>query len=242
MVVRCTTRVSRPPRAPRRTACSKSAARRMRCAADSTDLRQAESSERPLRRRAARIARPARVRIRRRKPWVLARRRLFGWKVRLLTRVSNYIGWVSHAARPGSGCRDDAPRTRIACVRRQGAPAGAIDKAAIPYVPPCWQVKCARLADPILPHPGATSPSGALPVPGACQYDRSSSPRVARPVDHDVVDGRRARRHHDGDDASERRPHRVREFRTTARPSAHRCGQLCGQPRAMRDSTTRANE
>jgi hypothetical protein len=26
------------------------------------------------------------VRIRRRKPWVLARRRLFGWKVRLLTR------------------------------------------------------------------------------------------------------------------------------------------------------------
>lgn len=37
LVVRCTTRVSRPPRAPRRTACSKSAARRMRCAADSTD-------------------------------------------------------------------------------------------------------------------------------------------------------------------------------------------------------------
>jgi hypothetical protein len=28
------------------------------------------------------------VRIRRRKPWVLARRRLFGWKVRLLTRCS----------------------------------------------------------------------------------------------------------------------------------------------------------
>ena len=47
---------------------------------------QADSSERPLRRREARIARPARVRIRRRKPWVLARRRLFGWKVRLLTR------------------------------------------------------------------------------------------------------------------------------------------------------------
>ena len=32
------------------------------------------------------MARPARVRMRRRKPWVLARRRLFGWKVRLLTR------------------------------------------------------------------------------------------------------------------------------------------------------------
>lgn len=40
---------------------------------------------RPLRRRAARMARPARVRIRWRKPWFLARRRLFGWNVRLLT-------------------------------------------------------------------------------------------------------------------------------------------------------------
>ena len=40
---------------------------------------QAESSVRPLARRAERMARPARVRIRRRKPWVFARRRLFGW-------------------------------------------------------------------------------------------------------------------------------------------------------------------
>jgi len=46
---------------------------------------QADSSARPLRRRAARIARPARVRMRSRNPWVLARRRLFGWNVRLLT-------------------------------------------------------------------------------------------------------------------------------------------------------------
>lgn len=44
----------------------------------------ADSSVRPLRRRAARIARPARVFIRRRKPWVFARRRVFGWKVRLV--------------------------------------------------------------------------------------------------------------------------------------------------------------
>jgi hypothetical protein len=36
-----------------------------------------------LRRRAATMARPARVRIRNRNPWVLARRRLFGWNVRL---------------------------------------------------------------------------------------------------------------------------------------------------------------
>jgi len=45
------------------------------------------------------MARPARVRMRSRKPWVLARRRLFGWKVRLVTRVSNYIGWASHVPR-----------------------------------------------------------------------------------------------------------------------------------------------
>ncbi len=52
---------------------------------------------RPLPRRAEITERPARVRIRRRKPCVLARRRLFGWKVRLLTAVSGgrlrvYVG------------------------------------------------------------------------------------------------------------------------------------------------------
>ena len=44
---------------------------------------QADSARRPLRRRPDTIARPARVRIRRRKPCTRARRRLFGWKVRL---------------------------------------------------------------------------------------------------------------------------------------------------------------
>jgi hypothetical protein len=44
---------------------------------------QAVSDRRPLRRRPVTMARPARVRIRNRKPWTLARRRLFGWKVRL---------------------------------------------------------------------------------------------------------------------------------------------------------------
>lgn len=37
------------------------------------------------------MARPARVRIRRRKPWVFARRRLFGWYVRLLTAIYSYF-------------------------------------------------------------------------------------------------------------------------------------------------------
>ena len=43
------------------------------------------------------LARPARVRIRSRKPWVLDRRRLFGWNVRLLTRYSHY---TTSAVRP----------------------------------------------------------------------------------------------------------------------------------------------
>ena len=45
---------------------------------------QADSRSRPLERRAARMDRPARVRIRIRKPWVFARRRLFGWNVRFM--------------------------------------------------------------------------------------------------------------------------------------------------------------
>jgi hypothetical protein len=50
---------------------------------------------RPLRRRAARIARPARVRMRSRNPCVFARRRLFGWNVRLLTGTPVHRGRVN---------------------------------------------------------------------------------------------------------------------------------------------------
>src|SRR4051812_15969438 len=48
------------------------------------------------------IARPARVRIRSRKPWVLDRRRLFGWNVRLLTRYS-YCTTSAVACPPADG-------------------------------------------------------------------------------------------------------------------------------------------
>jgi hypothetical protein len=72
---------------------------------------QAESRERPLARRPARIARPARVRMRRRNPWVLARRRLFGWKVRLLTRGLPYDGLErrQRCLRQGGGPMRPAP-------------------------------------------------------------------------------------------------------------------------------------
>jgi hypothetical protein len=52
---------------------------------------------RPFRRRAERTARPARVRIRSRNPCTLARRRLFGWNVRLLTGFSR---WGSYQRPP----------------------------------------------------------------------------------------------------------------------------------------------
>ena len=47
---------------------------------------------RPFERRFDRMARPARVRMRRRKPCFLCRRRLFGWYVRLLTRLAPAAG------------------------------------------------------------------------------------------------------------------------------------------------------
>ena len=90
----------------------------MRCAAGSTRVGYAESSARPLRRRPARIARPARVRIRRRKPWVFARRRLFGWNVRLVTSLSNYFG---EAHRPGTSGAGLLLRLTTRCAHRAPA-------------------------------------------------------------------------------------------------------------------------
>ena len=50
------------------------------------------------------MARPARVRIRRRKPWVLCRRRLFGWNVRLLNVFTPLEGaWLTVRHRVVSG-------------------------------------------------------------------------------------------------------------------------------------------
>jgi len=77
------------------------------CACDgpqSARTAQADSFSRPLRRRFARMARPARVRMRRRKPCLRARRRLLGWYVRLLTGGSSRRGW-SHLRRSLPGLR-----------------------------------------------------------------------------------------------------------------------------------------
>ena len=74
---------------------------------------QAESSARPLRRRAARMARPARVRMRSRKPCVLARRRLFGWKVRLLTCTSPARALQGRSTGAPERCAGDSALTGL---------------------------------------------------------------------------------------------------------------------------------
>lgn len=93
---------------------------------------QADRRARPLLRRFATMARPARVRIRSRKPWVFARRRLFGWKVRLLTRGLQEC-FVSR------GCPRD-----MACVGRRRLSPCAHEKLATPE---CTASGPAKLSD-----------------------------------------------------------------------------------------------
>src|SRR3954453_12033569 len=80
---RCTTRAAPPARRPDLTVRRKASARRNRWSAASTGrerpARQTARLLRPLRRREEMTARPARVRMRRRNPCTLWRRRLFGW-------------------------------------------------------------------------------------------------------------------------------------------------------------------
>jgi hypothetical protein len=107
-----TTSVGRLTRSPRLVVRRKSFERRIlndRGNIRSIDHTQADRRARPLRRRAEIIARPARVRIRKRKPWVRLRRRLLGWNVRLLTeelpylRSARQIGYGADTARIAGG-------------------------------------------------------------------------------------------------------------------------------------------
>lgn len=94
------------------------------------DDAQAESFSRPLRRRPARMARPARVDMRSRKPWTRARRRLFGWKVRLLTMLS-----VRRSIRAG-GARMPAPEEWT------HGDTGAHRATRACWRPPAWTAAC----------------------------------------------------------------------------------------------------
>jgi hypothetical protein len=104
--------VDRPTRTPRRVVRWKSLELRILNDRGNTAVgrpRQADSRARPLRRRAEIMLRPARVRIRRRKPWVRLRRRLLGWNVRLVTgklpnlRSGQQFRYGAHTARIAGG-------------------------------------------------------------------------------------------------------------------------------------------
>jgi hypothetical protein len=87
---------------------------------------------RPLLRRAARMARPARVRMRSRNPWVRDRRRLFGWKVRLLTGGSPGTGSPSSRPRRRPASRPQRPVYRRTARRTHPTPRGRPYKATHP--------------------------------------------------------------------------------------------------------------
>src|SRR4051794_41809272 len=106
------------------------------------------------------IARPARVRIRSRKPWVLDRRRLFGWNVRLLTRYS-YCRTSAVAPPPADG------HARGPAVVARGAPRGTPEAGFLRERPAGGGGPPPRpggFADPPPPNPGAAR--ARAPPPG----------------------------------------------------------------------------
>src|SRR4029450_10751438 len=70
------------------------------------------------------MARPARVRMRMRKPWVLARLRVFGWNVRFTTVAPNPVGVEGRQER-GARAHRRFDGTGLPMVRQRGQSAGA---------------------------------------------------------------------------------------------------------------------
>jgi hypothetical protein len=146
---------------------------------------QADSSERPLRRRAARMARPARVLIRRRKPWVRLRRRRLGWKVRLLTGGLPYLlgeRLALHYRPPSTGAADSGRWCTATCQRYGAVPT----RSNRPSSPTCW---CRRVRSGVSSrHAGAEQKSrpagcvGSVPIASV----PLNHPPVAIPPCHEV--------------------------------------------------------
>ena len=82
---------------------------------------QAERRFRPRARRARSTARPPLVRIRRRKPWVLARLRLFGWYVRFTGRAPSRRSRAARSRGPSGRRKRHSVRVRPPPTQR-GAP------------------------------------------------------------------------------------------------------------------------
>jgi hypothetical protein len=124
------------------------------------------------------------VRIRSRKPWVLARRRLFGWKVRLLTTTPQRLedkecgqrrraplhraSQVTPLGASGNGCSRTVSKTAPQQVNYTGHPTGAGSRLALTL----WRTSTDRLgAVSVLRHrtfptsqPGHLAGSGRPPV------------------------------------------------------------------------------
>jgi hypothetical protein len=81
------------------------------------------------------------VRIRRRKPWVLARRRLFGWKVRLLTMIS--FALFGPVGPGGQGCLVGGHRRPGTCRSRgtDGRKPPTTDRIKVPEPPAADQTR-----------------------------------------------------------------------------------------------------
>lgn len=157
------TREGPPALRPRRTVVLKSRPSLMRWARPSKA--QADSLARPLRRRSARMARPARVRIRRRKPCFLLRRRLFGWKVRLLT-----VQVLTRGARRG-------PRRKLADVRVSSGTVGPSLLHDRHRTPANDGLPCRGHAAPVVRHDLTTVRAGPKPVkPTPCTASRTTLP------------------------------------------------------------------
>jgi hypothetical protein len=101
------------------------------------------------------------VRMRRRKPWVLARRRLFGWKVRLLTLISvtGGPGWSASAGGGGP------------CVGRNRKPAST-SRA-------CENGRPGRVYRTRAPATGSNQPMSAPADPRIPVHHRPDRPRHA---------------------------------------------------------------
>jgi len=115
--------------------CGKHRAPPSRHCTGQTRAGQTLTRARPLRRRAASTARPARVRMRSRNPCVFARRRLFGWNVRLLTETP---GESQSPRRQPSGVTTTTgptpvtPKTRLAHARWTDSAASQVASKARP--------------------------------------------------------------------------------------------------------------
>lgn len=196
-------------------------------------VRHTDSCARPLRRRAANTARPARVRMRIRKPWVFARRRLFGWKVRFVTK--NSPGHGPRRARTNevtdSAALDGSTTARVPIsVNDRGrwhreAHTSAVNKAPSRYAAALVRVKfrllSSRLAGDVLS--GALAESSEPPRSTTIGPRGALSASTAFTLWISTALGVEAGR------------------------STHSCGQPCGQPsgaaalRAIKTSGRRSN-